>query len=915
MHRAANIISWKPTTQPHHRPKTLRYRQPVVIDALEPRRLLSSYLVTTLADSGDGSLRAEVAAANADGGPDTITFQSGLHGIIELTTVGDYGFGPAALLVTGTMSIDGNNGGSGITIEPTGTEMRIFDVSSTGDLTLNALTLSGGNARGGNGGSAGGGGGGGGAGLGGAIFNAGTLTITSSTFTNNQANGGSGGTGTGGANGYVGAGGGGMGGDGGSSTVEQIGGDGGNPNFGAGQTVIHPVNAAQDGGFGGGGGGGCGGSNLPDVSGSCAGGNGGFGGGGGSVGDGGFGGSNGGFGGGGGFVPSGGGSGGFGGGNEGGAGGGGGGAGMGGAVFNYLGTITIEDSTFTGNTAAGGAGGAGAVSGDGLGGAIFNYSGTINGSSDTISLNVAPQGGRGVYNLADGTDARFDVNNTVIGQSDALVTDYVDQQINGGGASSGGLGNLIGEGISPVSPDLGPLASNGGPTQTMLPGANSPLINAGNVSVLDGLGIDQIGNPRTADGHVDIGAVELETYPDPFITSASAATFPAGLPATFTITTTGSPIAAITELGTLPAGVTLTDNHDGTATLAGIPRDGISGSFPLTISANNGFGITASQSFALTIVTPPPIVVSAGIGGQSLQVDNPDGIPRFTLTPFPDMNVGATVALADVNQDGTDDIIAAAGPGGRPLVEIFNGTNGDRIAKFLAFSPDYSGGLYVAAADVNHDGIPDIIVSKGTGVGRIKVFDGATDAVIDNFLPFTSPHGGTRVAAADIYGDGYGDIVAAQGAGIGASKVYIFGGQALSVGVLTPVGDFTPFPSWSGELNVGIGPIQSGQPDIIVAKGARGGPRVSLFYSDGALYESFQAFDPSFLGGVRVAGAETNGVGIGDVITATGSGIESLINLYGFSGPDGDLTLLESFTPYGASFTAGTFVAGSDTGT
>ena len=39
--------------------------------------------------------------------------------------------------------------------------------------------------------------------------------------------------------------------------------------------------------------------------------------------------------------------------------GGGGGAGMGGAVFNEAGTVVITNSTFTGNTASGGAGGTG----------------------------------------------------------------------------------------------------------------------------------------------------------------------------------------------------------------------------------------------------------------------------------------------------------------------------------------------------------------------------------------------------------------------------------------------------------------------------------------------------------------------------------------------------------------------------
>ena len=57
----------------------------------------------------------------------------------------------------------------------------------------------------------------------------------------------------------------------------------------------------------------------------------------------------------------------------------------------------------------------------------------------------------------------------------------------------------------------------------------------------------------------------------PAITSASHATFVVGQASAFTVTTTGFPVASLSETGALPAGVTLTDNGDGTATLGGTP--------------------------------------------------------------------------------------------------------------------------------------------------------------------------------------------------------------------------------------------------------------------------------------------------------------------------------------------------------
>ena len=99
----------------------------------------------------------------------------------------------------------------------------------------------------------------------------------------------------------------------------------------------------------------------------------------------------------------------------------------------------------------------------------------------------------------------------------------------------------------------------------------------------------------------------------PVITSANAATFTVGTAGSFSITTTGSPVAAITSSGSLPSGVTLTDNQDGTATLAGTPATGTRGSYPITITAANGVPPNATQSFTLTVGNAPvaPAITSA----------------------------------------------------------------------------------------------------------------------------------------------------------------------------------------------------------------------------------------------------------------------------------------------------------------
>ena len=84
----------------------------------------------------------------------------------------------------------------------------------------------------------------------------------------------------------------------------------------------------------------------------------------------------------------------------------------------------------------------------------------------------------------------------------------------------------------------------------------------------------------------------------PAITSHASATFTAGDTGTFTVTTRGFPAPSLTETGALPAGVTFTDNGDGTATISGVPA--ADGSYPILITAANAYG-SAAQSLTLKV--------------------------------------------------------------------------------------------------------------------------------------------------------------------------------------------------------------------------------------------------------------------------------------------------------------------------
>jgi Putative Ig domain len=96
----------------------------------------------------------------------------------------------------------------------------------------------------------------------------------------------------------------------------------------------------------------------------------------------------------------------------------------------------------------------------------------------------------------------------------------------------------------------------------------------------------------------------------PSITSAAATSAQSTKLFTFPITTTGLPVATLTETGALPTGVTFTPNTTGGAALGGTPGTATPGIYPLTITATNSAGAT-SQAFTLTITGTKPVFTSA----------------------------------------------------------------------------------------------------------------------------------------------------------------------------------------------------------------------------------------------------------------------------------------------------------------
>jgi len=140
---------------------------------------------------------------------------------------------------------------------------------------------------------------------------------------------------------------------------------------------------------------------------------------------------------------------------------------------------------------------------------------------------------------------------------------------------------------------------------------------------------------------LNTGSTEILTASvAPAITSGSSAAAVVDSPFSFTVTTTGEPAPALTETGSLPAGITFVDNGNGTATLAGTSASGTGGTYPITVVAKSSAG-TATQSFTLTVSSAPSITSVAAV----TFVTTVDSTYTVTTTGYPTPAITETGVL------------------------------------------------------------------------------------------------------------------------------------------------------------------------------------------------------------------------------------------------------------------------------
>lgn len=130
-----------------------------------------------------------------------------------------------------------------------------------------------------------------------------------------------------------------------------------------------------------------------------------------------------------------------------------------------------------------------------------------------------------------------------------------------------------------------------------------------------------------------------------------------------------------------------------------------------------------------------------------------------------------------------------SGPGQTGLINVYSTRTNALLTSLTPFGASYTGGVRVATADFNGDGIDDVAAVGATGTPHVVVVDGVSGKTFSMLTPWSKATGGAFIAAGDINGDGRPDLVV--GSGVGQTPtIAVYSGASLTGTNPTPIRTF-----------------------------------------------------------------------------------------------------------------------------
>jgi len=275
------------------------------------------------------------------------------------------------------------------------------------------------------------------------------------------------------------------------------------------------------------------------------------------------------------------------------------------------------------------------------------------------------------------------------------------------------------------------------------------------------------------------------------------------------------------------------------------------------------------------------IVVGTGdVGGSKVRVFSIFAEKLLEFKAFNDNenpNGDVYVAVGDVDEDRLNDIAVGSGLFSDSLIRVFD-HDGDEFMEISAFNSieNPNGKVSVAVADLDLDGKNEIIAGTGkAGKSRVKIFDNKGN-LLNQFNAFSSQNSGgdVYVAAGDVVLDEKKEIIAGTGKA-GTSRIAIFTDKGKKIK------EFSAIKSRNGDVYVAAGDVVLGDKEEIIAGSGSNGNNAVVYDSNGRVLYSISPFNQGINpdGEVFVASANLIGNKKNEIISATGLSGSSYIDI------------------------------------
>jgi hypothetical protein len=239
------------------------------------------------------------------------------------------------------------------------------------------------------------------------------------------------------------------------------------------------------------------------------------------------------------------------------------------------------------------------------------------------------------------------------------------------------------------------------------------------------------------------------------------------------------------------------------------------------------------------------------------------------------------IATADLDGDGTLEIITAPHSGGGPHVRIFD-QQGTVKGQFMAYDPKFRGGLSLAVGDIDGDGVTDIVTApEAGGSPHVRIFD-KQGKLKGQFMAYSESFtGGVRVAVGDVDGDGKDEIITVPASG-GGPHVRIFDQQG------TVKGQFMAFgPAERSGYSLAVANVDNDRlAEIIVIDQASAKGTLRIFNVNGEEKNSWLVFSGLQQKSYKsaVIAQDITGDAIPDIIVYPVLSGEGTVNVYDYTG-------------------------------